>query len=300
MSNDYKITAKVIADSISITGNRITTFELEYQRYIHSEFMTHRLFSRNAASSRAIPISKMLKQVELTPAMPVEFGKDQSGMQAKEVMTGWEKATARWAWKNAAKKCVQYATTLKLTGVHKQLVNRLLEPFQTMKTVVTATEYDNWYWLRDHPDAQPEIRVLAQCMLKAQNDSTPKILQAGEWHLPYASNYIEDGLTLEEAKKVSASCCAQVSYRTLNQTLKVALSIYDKLVTSTPVHASPFEHCATPIKVHTFNGLMSDACDWPEGVTHVDRKGNLWSGNFKGWIQYRQLIPHNTYYGPEQ
>jgi thymidylate synthase ThyX len=84
------ISAKIIADSISESeyGDRITTFELEYPRFIHGELMTHRLFSRNAASSRAIPINKMMDQVLTAPAMPVEWGLNKSGMQAEEMLKG--------------------------------------------------------------------------------------------------------------------------------------------------------------------------------------------------------------------
>jgi len=318
---DYKITATVVADSISPSGDRITTFELEYPRFIHAEFMTHRLFSRNAASSRAIPIEKMLEQVYYNPAMPVEFGKNQKGMQAEVVMTGWQEATAKWTWRYIAKKYVKYTKMLHKVGVHKQLVNRLLEPFQTIKTVVTATEYDNWYWLRDHPEAQPEIRALAKAMLEAEASSTPLKLNAGEWHVPYVKtlrmpdnpkhgwvgqlvytlDYTEfddvdqtvtwTGCSLEEALKVSSSCCAQVSYRTLNQSLKVALRIYDKLVNSVPTHSSVCEHQATPMNLPKISHVPEI---WEEGVTHMDRDGKLWSGNFKGWIQHRQIIPNNV------
>jgi hypothetical protein len=194
------------------------------------------------------------------------------------------------------------AKNLQDFGLHKQIVNRVLEPFVHMKVVVTATEWNNWFYLRDHKDAQPEIRILAAMMKEIVTDATPQELKAGEWHLPYVANErhrgglrskLEDGtlITLEDAKKVSSSCCAQVSYRVLDESLEKALKIYDQLVTMTPVHASPFEHQATPM----YQKCVDEACDadfecWQDGVTHMDRKGNFWSGNFQGWIQHRQLI----------
>ena len=294
------IKAKIIADSIC-AGSRITTFELEYPRFIHGELMTHRMFSRNAASSRAIPVDTMMQLIEDSPAKPVEWGMNQSGMQAKELHTS--SAGCEWVWCMAAKDAVASAKALQKQGLHKQIVNRVLEPFQVMKTVVTATEYANWFYLRNHSDAQPEIHVLAEKMLEAFNSSTPVELKSGEWHLPYVgvnvegtgriSYHLEDEegdvtqmVHLEDALKISASCCAQVSYRKQDDSLEKALKIWDMLVGMKPVHASPFEHQATPME----DNCDSDTRFWEEGVTHSDRTGCKWSGNFKGWIQHRQLI----------
>lgn len=326
------ISAKIICDSVSgSNNNRITTFELEYPRFIHSELMTHRMFSRNAASSRAIPITKMMDMVLEAPATPVEWGLNQAGMQAKEVHANPEVCKA--IWELAAQQAVHSAEALQNLGLHKQIVNRVLEPFQTMKTIVTGTEFDNFFWLRCHKDAQPEIHVLADLMYEEYINSTPQKLKEGEWHLPYIDinleklGYTEEnwlkvkefdgfngtrqeylldlmGITLEQAKKISASCCAQVSYRKLDESLDKAIKIYDQLVTMTPVHASPFEHLATPIPEcewnFSLNGDEPSNLNMPEGLTHEDRYGNLWSGNFKGWIQYRQLIDNNTCWRYEQ
>ena len=309
------IKAKIIKDSITEAGKRITTFELEYPRFIHSELMTHRLFSRNAASSRAIPIEKMLQQIATQPAMPIEWGLNKSGMQADEALEGVRAKAAELQWKRAAQSAVEQAKILQDMGLHKQIVNRVLEPFQMMKTVVTATEFDNFFWLRKHSDAQPEIHALAISMYECYSASTPQVLKSGEWHLPYVESvrshegkqvfpknpvHMNDKdttisctefLTLEEALKVSASCCAQVSYRKTDDSLEKALKIYGQLVTMSPVHASPFEHQATPISSGwpEFEGSVEE-----KGVTHADTNGRLWSGNFKGWIQYRQLIRGNT------
>ncbi len=156
------VSAKVIKDSISPDGVRITTLELEYPRIIHSELMTHRVFSRNSASSRAIPVSKVIELVESNPAMPVHWGKNQAGMQAKEELDDLNKEAVRQLWLEAAKQAVSIAKVMADIGGHKQVVNRILEPFQHMKVVVTSTEWANWDWLRDHPDADPTIHALAK------------------------------------------------------------------------------------------------------------------------------------------
>lgn len=316
------ISATVVADSISEAGKRITTFELEYPRFVHSEFMTHRLFSRNAASSRAIPVEKMIEHVETHTAMPIHWGANQKGMQAAQECTNlvenreWDggifKVSRERAWRDCAERAAESAEFYAEAGYHKQIVNRLLEPFQFIKVVCTATEFDNFFWLRKHPDAQPEIAELARVMWEAREQSEPVLLKSGEWHVPYVDrsslgytipvdgNY-ENGriaLSVEDALKVSASCCAQVSYRLADNSLEKAKKIYDMLVESKPVHASPFEHQATPITEAYFNGSSAINADhsstWQSGITSKDRDGNLWSGNFKGWIQHRQLIPENA------
>ena len=290
------ITAKVIADSISELGYRITTLELEYPRFIHAEFMTHRQFSRNAASSRAIPIYKLVEQVANDPAVPIHWGLNQSGMQAKDEQVPYEQAYN--AWIDACKDAVKNAMKLQALGLHKQIANRVLEPFQMMKTLVTATSFDNFFNLRCHKDAQPEIKMLADLMYQAMQESTPEVLHAGEWHTPYVYHrrYGQDALmyyvlgrdgevqylTEDEALKISCSCAAQVSYRKNDTSIQKALSIYDKLVNSEPVHASAFEHCATPLSRET-----------QDGVTHIRVDGIPCSGNFERWVQYRQLIKNH-------
>lgn len=308
------VSAQIIAHSkSSITGKEIVTFELIYPRFIHSELMTHRLFSRNAASSRAIPVSKMIEMVRENPAAPIHYGKNQPGMQAKEELDDWNKGCVVEAWVSAATHAARLAEDMNKWGAHKQIVNRILEPFQWMKTVVTSTEWDNWFWLRNHPDAQPEIKRLAEVMLEALANSEAIPLFPGDWHVPYYDNGtwiagVDEKNTLEEALAISASCCAQVSYRKLDDSLEKAKDIFAKLIESKPCHASPCEHQATPMKKTHAYGQAPDfhpsekgtcnhpasAYSWEEGVTHADRKGNLWSGNFKGFVQHRQLIPDNA------
>lgn len=308
------ITAEIVADSVSPTGKRITTYVLEYPRFVHSEFMTHRVFSRNAASSRAIPVSKMIEHMMYNSAEPTHWGKNQSGMQAKEELEQPHKIRVQQTWAEAKFNAIDAANKMHNEGAHKQIVNRILEPFQMIRVVCTATEYDNFFYLRYHADAQPEISQLAECMWLAREHSIPEVLQPGEWHVPFVNtsrdaagkryywNFISETekveISLEYALKVSASCCAQVSYRKLDTSLEKALDIYNKLVTMKPVHASPFEHCATPMQVRDLQNdkvnLPMASATWEKGITHTDIKGNMWSGNFAGWIQYRQLIPDNV------
>lgn len=300
------ITAKILAYSIAPNGQKIVSWELEYPRFIHGEFMTHRLFSRNAASSRAIPVSAMIQAVLDNPAMPIHWGKNQPGMQAKEELGTFRKKAAKKMWKLAAKAACKLAAAMNKIGLHKQASNRILEPFQTMKTVMTATCMDNFFWLRNHEDAQPEIKQLALLMWEALNSEDPVTLQPGDWHVPYFGEgyWLKGcGISLEDALAISSSCCAQVSYRRLDDTLEKAQMIFKRLVESEPVHASPFEHQATPIADYKFQhgfaydfevNLRSDSETWEAGITHFDRAGNFWSGNFIGWIQHRQLIPNNV------
>lgn len=313
------ISAKIISDSISETNKRITTFELEYPRFIHSEFMTHRLFSRNAASSRAIPVKRAIELIKENTAMPIHWGKNQPGMSAKEecneLINGdwvvdnchifggyYEKHTRNTVWEQARDNAIKIAEAFDSAGYHKQIVNRLLEPFVHIKVVMTTTELDNWDWLRRHPDAQPEIQELANQVWLELNKSIPKLLTVGSWHVPYYMDgfwkpefsdsdidfmevkNLKDcyGHTLNDALAISASCCAQVSYRKADDSLEKAKSVYERLIKSEPPHFSPFEHQATP---------MGKTVDFSiKGVTHLDRYGNYWSGNFKQWIQHRQII----------
>lgn len=286
------ITAKILADSITTQGSRVTTFELEYPRFIHSELMTHRIFSKNAASSRAIPINRAIELLQENPAMPVHWGKNQAGMQASGELDPIQIEAAKAVWLAARDSAISHIKVLTDMGGHKQWVNRIGEPWQVIKTVLTGTDFENLWWLRDHKDAQPEFAVLAKLMHTAYEESTPFRLFRGEWHVPYVNvkrtestlEYWLDEETqidVETAKKISASCCAQVSYRKLDDSLNKALDIYEKLVSMGTPHFSPFEHQATP---------MPGDHEWPEGATHKDIHGSTWSGNLREWVQHRQLI----------
>ena len=299
------ITATIIQDSYSkSTKTRVTTYELIYPRFIHAELMTHRQFSRNAASSRAIPVERMLDVIAVQTAQPIHWGKNQVGMQAQEELEQPMKIRVQSLWQEAAHTAVQFAKQMHLQGAHKQIVNRITEPYQMMKTVVTSTEYANWFWLRNHQDAQPEIHELARLMYELYEVSEPLELGNNEWHVPYirrdkTENAIAyfagtEMVTLQDALKISASCCAQVSYRRLDESLEKAKMVFARLIDSEPMHASPVEHQCTPIMYENVD--RSDPEYWPKGVTHLNACGSLGSGNFRDFIQHRQLLDDHTKY----
>lgn len=265
------ITAKMIEHSCSTsTGIALATMQLTYPRFIHAEFMTHRVFSRNASSSRAIPVAKMIEQVRTNPAMPIHWGKNQPGMQASAEFEGQELETMMRAWQQAAREAAATAEFMEKHGLHKQVANRILEPFQYMHVIVTATEWENFFALRAHPDAQPEIHALAIVMKTAMEQSTPRWIDPDEWHLPYVTYEERLNHPTELLLKISGARCARVSYLThdgLTPEIEKDLALYDRLVGGVPLHASPIEHQATPMQT-----------------------GDMWSGNFKGWLQHRQLV----------
>jgi thymidylate synthase ThyX len=272
------ITAKVIADSISLAGSRLTTLELRYPRFIHAEFMTHRVFSRNASSSRAIPVSRLIQDVLDDPAIPIHWGKNQPGMQAREehdalVVFRNDAVSPERAWLRARDVTIGAAEQFTKAGYHKQIVNRLLEPFAHINVVVTATEWANFFELRDHEDAQPEIAVLARQMKASMDASTPQQLSPGQWHLPYVPDHERHELfdryrSNQGGCQVSAARCARVSYRTHDGAEPNRVKdqeLYAKLAAGVPKHLSPTEHQATPdtLKFHA---------------------------NFYGWRQFRKGI----------
>ncbi len=293
MNKNYS--AKVIAHSISPDGITLITMEIEYPRIILAELNTHRMLVKNSASSRAIPVEAMHKTIMENPFIPLYWGANQPGMQASGEIE--DKQAGERTWLDARDWALSAAQALLKINLHKQISNRLTEPFMIMKTVISGTEWGNFFHLRDHEAAQPEFRYLAQLMRKAQTESHPVLLKHGEWHLPYINSvrnengkliYLDNQgieLTLEQARKISAACCAQVSYRRLDDTVEKCYNIYKRLVETTPVHASPVEHQACPIDLQG---------KFQEGVTHMTKDGMLWSGPFRGWIQFRKLIPNEA------
>ena len=299
------ITAKIIADSISVSGTRMTTFEIEYPRFILAELNTHRMLSKNSASSRAIPVSAMHDHIRANTAAPVYWGKNQPGMKAREELHDSDKHTAQLIWNLARDSAIGYSKELSDLGSHKQITNRVTEPWMIMKTVISGTEWANFFWLRDHDDAQPEIAVLAHKMHTVYSASVPLQLQPGEWHVPYVNSYRDTHtgilhyldnqdayITAEEARVISSSCCAQVSYRKNDDSYEKALKIYTQLIESEPAHASPVEHQATPMDIDSMCRFEPET--WQPGVTHVSANSDLWSGNLRDWIQFRKLIPNEA------
>lgn len=363
------ISAEIVADSKAPTGERITTFKLVMPRYILAEFNTHRLFSRNSASSRAIPLKKMINQVKKTPFIPMAFQKDHSGMQGVEYITDKESLEGiQDLWLGARDYAVLSAEALNSgenssgkidNKVTKQLCNRLLEPFLYHTVLITATEWENFFELRCPKYEVPGVRIeedgelvdipseyfkskkdllkrfphlkntyhttedwliinhgageihimdLAEKMWDAMNDSTPKELKEGDWHIPFGDNfdkkYISDiwlsgkyeqvGGHLGIKIKVATARCARISYETLGDNPKIDyeadIKLHDILLKSG--HMSPFEHCAkamshkeymSHIKASDFNPFAKDLEDEQFG----------WSRNFKGFIQYRELVESN-------
>lgn len=303
------ISAKVILDSVFRWGpsskeSRITTLQLRYPRFIHSEFMTHRVFSRNAASSRAIPVKRIIQDILDDTAMPIHWGKNISGMQAKEehyeLVSGhidyevnigdsdWE-MDRRNAWLLARDYAIMMAMSFDKAEYHKQIVNRILEPYVHMNTLVTSTEWENFFDLRCHPDAQPEFQELAKCIRSAMQSSTPGLIGPGQWHTPYVS--YDDFFRTEHdhprntstAIKISVARCARVSYLTQEgkqPTIEEDLKLYDRLVGSVPLHASPAEHQATPDQ---WLGAGFGDRGWKHPELH---------GNFVGFKQYRKYLEY--------
>lgn len=264
--------AKILLDSTNaVTGDRLTTFEITYPRFVHAELMTHRLFSRNSASSRAIPIEKMIERVVEDPAGPVFWGKNQKGMQASEELSdvpqqphlNSEMATAKILWLDARDVAVEHAIALNDIGVHKQIVNRLLEPWMWITVIVSATEYENFFALRCHKDAQPEIQKIAFMMRGLYQVSVPTRLDVGGWHSPLV--FPEDAEVPRSVQlSLSAARCARVSYLTHEgkRDIEADVQLFDRLVTGG--HWSPLEHVA-------------------QALPSAQRVGN-----FVGWRQLRK------------
>jgi thymidylate synthase ThyX len=295
--------AKVLADSVSPAGHRLTTLEATFPRFVLAEFNTHRVFSRNSASSRAIPIAKQLRRVLEEPYVPIEFGSNQPGMQAGPALAGEKRVAAEHEWLRARDDAVRRVLGLvahpeavaaeddllaalgrveeairdraqptEWLNVHKQVANRLLEPFMWHTVIVTATEWENFFNLRCHPDAQPEIRLVAESMRAACAGSEPGQLAEGEWHLPLVRQEDrEQGTSTEDLIKISAGRCARVSYLTHagKRDLEADIQLHDRLLESG--HMSPLEHPARPLT--------------PEELQHSE-----WAANFRGWFSYRKTI----------
>jgi hypothetical protein len=280
------ILASARADNPS---NRIDTLLLRYPRCIHSEFMTHRMFSRNASSSRAIPVERLTQDVIDDPFVPLFWGKNQKGMQANEECN--EKMlfahdgrtnepiyrTREEEWLAARDIAVIRARKFAAAGYHKQIVNRLIEPFSHITVVCTSTNWSNFLHLRDHPDAEPHIQMLARAMRMAITEAAVQWLQPGEWHLPFARSYAPGEVV--DAIKLSVARCASTSYNTVEgfeMTLARAIALHDKLVGMDPLHASPCEHQAKVDDYDHLLGCFVNGC----------QRGNL----APGWVQYRKTL----------
>ena len=347
-----KISAQIIADSKNEFGQRITTFVLTYPRFIHAELLTHRLFSRNAASSRAIPASKMIKDIDNDPFIPVAWQKAHKGMQGTEYFKHPLVEDHINLWLEARDNAVETAK-LMLEGeaLTKQLVNRILEPYQWYTCIVTATEYDNFFELRcpryEHSptgrffkskkDAikfdekgfiglsslewlkcnkgQGEIHIslLAEAVWDAMNESEPKQLKAGEWHIPFGDKFDEDRLELlaelpisnkdreifgsdvedtwnDLAVKIATARCARVSYLNFEgkDDYEADIKLYDRLLKEG--HMSPFEHCARAMNTEEHKSNIQGKVSYGDKFSIAEDNVTGWSGNFRGFVQLRKEI----------
>jgi len=267
------ISAKVVADSMAPHGVRLTTMQLRYPAMVHAELMTHRMLSKGASSSRAIPVKRMIDDVLNDPAFPVRWGKAKKGMQDDGPVNRVTAMDARWEWLKGRDAAVAVARELLALGLHKQVANRVLFPFVHMHVIVSATDWEGFFAQRCDEDADPTMEALAWAMLDARNASTPRVVREGEWHLPYVTDEERGRLSEQGAAHVSAARCARVSYANHDGSepnavadLVVADKLLAGLTVGKPGHMSPFEHQATP--------------------THL----RVYCANFRGWQQYRQRI----------
>lgn len=265
------IKAKIIADSINEYGQRLTSIECTFHRFILPEFNTYRKWSRNAQSSRAIPISKRIAEVRENPALPVLWGKNQKGMIASEILHPHEEFDARATWLGSAHAAADYAQILADLKLHKQTASRILEPYLWHTSVVTSTDWDNMFNQRIHEDAQPEFKVLAEHMYDALWNSEPQFIPSYKWHLPYISDYEKKKYEDVTLRQASVARVARTSYGKKDEwDIEEDVSLFKRLVLSEPIHYSPLEHIARPIEGECL-------------------------GNFDGWQQLRHLKDYWEY-----
>jgi len=294
------ITARVLADSIAPCGARLTTMEWKYPRSIHSEIMTHRITSKNSASSRAIPVEKLIAQVVDEPYIPQYIGKKQSGMQAGDELTGENREAAVASWLRARDNAVTEARVMVACHAPKEIVNRLLEPWMWITIIISSTEWSNLYGLRNHTQAERHFQHLAREAIAAMEASTPNVLPAGHWHLPLigvdsADVEVLDALAAadqlkypDDFIKISVGRVARVSYLTHDGKRDVMedIKLHDKMAVQVPLHASPAEHIAQAMdypqwwkdETHFATPLrrVYNTCEWPGTIRQwIDIEGKL-------------------------
>ncbi len=260
--------AEVICDSLSPEGIRLTTLSIRFPRIILAELNTHRMLSKSAASSRAIPVKRMIEMVEADPFIPEVWGSNKAGMQAGEEVSDDQALAATESWKIAIRNAITWAKDLAGYNIHKQHVNRLLEPFSWTSVVITGTDWKNFFNLRDSNLAQPEMQKIAGLMREAMEASQPSNLLYSQWHLPYISEEEKNSPILpEDLRKYSAARCARVSYRDFDGNIDLIKDLRLSSQLLADKHMTPFEHQAKP------------------GSSEV------YYGNFRGWRQARKFIP---------
>ena len=272
------LSVKIVADSINPAGKRLTTFEVSTHLFIWSEWMTHRQFSRNAQSNRAIPTKKIIESVRTDPALPLHWGKNQPGMVAEEELTKEQIESVRMYWLQMSREACDHAEKLSEMGGHKQFVNRSLAPYMWIRALISSTTWDNFFNLRIEKSAQPEIRVPAQMMKTALEEHEPQKLEWGHWHLPFVSEEQKYELPISVLKKISAARCARVSFLSHDGSHdpNKDIDLHDRLLADG--HMSPFEHVAQA------NGNLFDhLCANP--ISNFD----------PSWFQYRKVIEKEIY-----
>lgn len=278
------ISVKIVADSITDGGDRLTTAVFCHPRANHADFMTHRWFSRNASSSRAIPASKVRELVSKKPYIPQHWGANQKGMQAYSEISDEAKQKALEWWKRGLDHAIAHHTEGEALGLHKQVVNRYIEPYAFIEVLVSGTQegWANFGWLRNHHAADIPMQMLASAAWEAYSTSMPEYIPPGGWHLPYISAQEKAEITSSDLVKISTGRCARISYLTHEGVRDISedIGLHDRLVVRSshpsttairtegadPIHASPAEHPA-----------MATG----DGSTY---------GNFRGWKQYRKFI----------
>jgi thymidylate synthase ThyX len=232
--------------------------------------MTHRVFARNSESSRAMPAAKTISRVRKNPVVPIEWGANNKGMESNSPLEAAAATAAEQEWSRIAQESVSAGERLLEIGVHKQWLNRVIEPFNTITVVITATAWDNFFSLRCSKEAQPEMQRIAWLMLKRMVESTPSILNFGQWHMPFSDTIKEEGISVEDKLKICTARCARTSY--LNHEglidFKKDIELHDNLANDG--HWSPFEHCAKAVD---------------------SRKPELLdTGCYVGWLPYRKTF----------
>lgn len=355
---------EILADSISLQGNRLTTFKVTYPRIIHAEMCRHRILSRNTASSRAIPFEKMVKDVQENPFIPIAWQKDHKGMQGSEYLM--DDGFIEGNWLRARDFAVRQAKELyQQYDVTKQLCNRLLEPFVWTTELVSGTEWENFFslrcpkyytfdengkklsgyrskkdllsisknrieeiyddiqWLKvNESQAEIHIQKIAEMMWDCYNESKPKTLQVGEWHIPYGDNIctpisVEDGIITSvgikelcksrnyhdlQKVKIATARCARISYTTLGNNPKIDyeadIKLHDRLLESK--HFSCFEHCAKAMSNEEYDKFFKGSLEYDsvgsnkELIGTSSEDGHGWANNYHGFIQYRYLIENES------
>lgn len=260
--------AKIIEDSIGPNGVRLTTFQVRYPRMVHSEIMTHRVFERNAKSSRAKPILKVIKEIIRDPVIPIFWGKTRKGMQSVEEIKGVRLWIAKFVWLSLMYMAIIAQYILYKLKLHKQIANRITEPWLYIDVLITGTNFDNFFNLRCHKDAQPELQKIAVMMARLYMTSKPKQLKLGEWHLPYITDNERSVYSNNDLCKFSSSRCARVSYFDNEFQLTDIVKDFETFqkLSGDPMHASAMGH-------------QAKATDKFE-----------YSGPLLGWIQFRKTL----------